>query len=160
MQGIDIVRATEIKERLDDYQALTMTLWGEARGLSERGKYAVGCVIKNRLAIKFRGAKSIKDVCLARLQFSCWFVVGGVQNYQRVLQVSLVMLDEPSTDWPISLKACADVAKQLLGPTYNDITSGATHYYHESIATPSWARVPGALLTCDIDGHLFYKNIK
>lgn len=160
MSVIDVTRAAEIKERLDDYQALTMTLWGESRGLTERGQYAVGCVIKNRLAKRFRGARTIKQVCHARLQFSCWFVVGGAANYQRVLTVSLIMLEEPSIDWPGSLKMCADTAKRLLGPTYRDITDGATHYYHDSIPAPEWAKVAGATLTCDIDGHLFYKGVK
>ncbi len=154
---MDTVRATEIKERLDDYQALTMTLWGEARGLSYEGKFAVGCVIRNRLNANFRGAKTWKAVCLARLQFSCWFEVGGPQNYLKVLQMSLIMLEEHSDTWPVSLKECANIAKLLVGPP--DVTDGATHYYHDSIAPPAWSKPP-AVLTAEIGGHLFYRNVK
>ncbi len=159
MQAIDIVTATEIKERLQDYQALTLTLWGEARGLSDEAKFAVGCTIKNRLKIHFRGARTWKDVCLSRLQYSCWFAVGGPKNYQAVLQAALIMLEEHSDSWPKSLKACANVAKRLLVEDDADVTDGATHYYLEGTPQPSWAKPP-AILTLELGGHLFFRNVK
>jgi hypothetical protein len=158
LQAIDIVRATEIKERLDDYQALTMTLWGEASGSSHDGRLAVGNTIKNRLLKKFRGAKSWKDVCLARLQYSCWFNAGGPGNYQRVLRQAELMMTEHSEQWPKSLKQCADIAKELMGEV-EDLTHGATHYYRDGTPVPFWTKHP-AVLTLELDGHLFFRNVK
>lgn len=158
MPVIDVVRATEIKEQLNDYQTLLLTLWGEARGLSYPGKFAVGCVIRNRFAVHFRGARSIKQVCLARLQFSCWFEVGGFSNYQALLHSAEIVLNKVIEVWPTTLAQCSVVATNLLAGEL-DITDGATHYFHESIPEPAWAKPP-AVLTLQLGGHLFYRNVK
>lgn len=159
MPAIGVIRATEIKESLSDYQALTLTLFGEAQGLTDEGKFAVACVIRNRLRKKFRGARTIKDVCLSRLQFSCWFEVGGVKNYNRLMETAEIMAEEPRESWPSALLRCSAVATKALRPTEPDIVDGATHYYLEGTPEPPWTKPP-AVLTVEVGGHLFYRDVK
>ena len=53
-----------------DQEVVTITLMGESWGESIKGKEAVGQVILNRKKARWRGKKSIREVCLDRFQFS------------------------------------------------------------------------------------------
>ena len=57
---------------MTDLEALTLTLYGEARGEPIEGLIGVAMVIRNRVRDKYRGAVNYEEVCLAPAQFSCW----------------------------------------------------------------------------------------
>jgi spore germination cell wall hydrolase CwlJ-like protein len=56
-------------ETLTDVQVVALTLLAEAEGESFEGKRMVAEVIKNRAIANCR---SVREVCLSPLQFSCW----------------------------------------------------------------------------------------
>lgn len=55
--------------QLSDLEIFALTVYGEARGEPIEGQVAVANVINNR---SISSNKTIKAVCLAPLQFSCW----------------------------------------------------------------------------------------
>jgi N-acetylmuramoyl-L-alanine amidase len=137
---------------MDDYEALTLTLYGETRGEPEAGKLAVAHVIWNRAQ---RHHLSVKDVCLAPHQFSCWTL--EAQTLAEAARRLAIGAHDPA------LEECAAVAGAVLdGAHGGDPTKGATHYYAPAAMVPagrvpSWAanKVPSAV----IGGHLFFNDI-
>ena len=75
----------QVRAALDDWQALTLTLYGEASAEPIEGKVAVGCVVRNRVQTPNRYGSTYRAVCHQRAQFSCWWTFGGVPNYRRVM---------------------------------------------------------------------------
>lgn len=149
----------DVQDKLSEEQAIQLTIWGEARGLSLVGQIAVGCVIRNRLQKHFRGAKTYKDVCFSRLQFSCWTRLGGSVNFDSVIAAAQQVLTLPENRWAVSLKTAQQVAQGIMSGELTDVTDGATHYYHKSIPPPAWSLAP-AVKTKELGGHLFFKNVR
>lgn len=69
-----------IFEALADIDALTLTIYGEARGESWEGKLAVAYVILNRCRLWNKG---MKHVVYAKNQFSCY--LSSDPNYKILL---------------------------------------------------------------------------
>ena len=96
-------------------------------------------MIKNRAnAKKSSWGNTVKDVCLAPQQFSCW-------NGKDSMKID----DENA------FNDCKKVAEALLSET-QDPTSGATHYFNASITTPSWASKMTFIKK--VGNHDFYKE--
>lgn len=155
----------EIRAMLDDTQTLMLTLIGEARGEEVEGRIAVANVIRNRMRDD-RWPDTVKDVCLQKMQFSCWQPLGGAVNYKGLLAlaescvlnaslkavktngfVALAILEE--TDW---------IARGIISGVARDRTGGANHYLTRALwesAPPAWAR--GQSPTCLIQRHAFFK---
>lgn len=149
---------TEVRAALNDLQALSLTLWGEARGCDDAGRRAVANVISNRLATGRWGA-SWRSVCLAPWQFSCWQSAGGAANYAAVMTMARLLLAPVPSVWPASLQACVALAEQALAGTLADTTRRATHYLTTALyAThpPTWAL--RMTQTVQIGPHLFFRE--
>lgn len=127
-----------------DIDIMARTLYGEARG--ELMKFglapiiAIANVILNRYKKNF--AKTIKDVCLAPKQFSCWNK--NDPNYKKITAV---------TEEDMIFRKCLLVAENVLDEKYPDITDGCDHY-HTNYVKPYWA----AYLQpkCTFGSHCFY----
>ena len=122
------------------------TVAGEARGLPVDGQRAVACAIVNRAIARHRGELHVAGVVLEPWQFSCWNagdpnrdVICDLAAADRVYRVAL-----GAFLWAL------DAAGTPLDPTF-----GATHYWHDSIPTPAWAR--GAQVLTRLDGHTFVR---
>jgi N-acetylmuramoyl-L-alanine amidase len=128
----------EIRVSLSDTQCLAVTLYGEARGESVEGRIAVGAVVRNRVAAQ---QKSVRMICLADRQFSCWNRDES-SNHQRVLGAGerLLIPDQPLRD-PL-LRECLFLAEGIVRGALTDNTDGATHYVttklYESDRAPAW----------------------
>jgi len=147
----------EIKAALTDEQALTLTLWGEARSERIEGRIAVGCVIRNRMA---KGQRSAKSICLAKSQFSCWWTWGGQNNYAAVMDWARKLSLGAAIPAKSVLDECAWIADGLLGNRVRDTVKTATHYYAPAAMLPA-GRVPGWAKGLEplaaIGGHLFFR---
>lgn len=119
----------------NDFEALWLTLFGEARGEPIEGIIAVGNVIQNRI---IETGKSYLEVCTAGVdiynhQFSCWN-----QNDPNLEQIKFASV----TPDPIC-KELQYIARGLMGGFLLDNTHGSNHYITMKLYRnnpPSWAR--------------------
>ncbi len=149
----------EIKEALTDVQAVAMTIFGEARAEPLIGQVAVGCVIRNRLARSPRFGSSWKGVCLRRLQFSCWFEVGGASNFATVMaqaeRLACGFAPKPGSAMAHALW----VAEGVMTVGTPDVTRGADHYLTTALLRskpPGWT-LPPAKQVAEIGAHTFFR---
>lgn len=144
----------ELRTALSDAQALAVTIWGEARSESIEGKVAVGNVVRNRMATRFA---TMKGICLADRQFSCWNRDGSA-NHTRVLQAAEQLLTPDRPMFDASLRECLFIAQGIIGGALTDNTFNATHYFVASMKSPpTWARGHTPVVT--IGAHVFFTGI-
>jgi hypothetical protein len=135
---------------IKDVAALTVAIYGEARGESRKGKEAVAHTIVNRAEI---GDVPVADVVYGSAtpnygQFS--FANPGDPNARTVQNA-------PRTDpqgWANALSIAQSVLDGRATGTLADPTRGATHY-HASSVNPSWGRAFDK--TARIGAHQFYR---
>lgn len=129
-----------------DIDTLARTVYGEARGESEEGRFAVAWVVCNRTANPGWWGTSIESVCRKEWQFSCWN-----KNDPNRVRIQAANLDMET------FRQCLLAAAAVLGGFVKDPTGGATHYHAEG-SNPAWkdGREPCAT----IGKHIFYKGIK
>ena len=140
---------------LDDTEILTLTLWGESRGCSDAGRRAIANVILNRVALRASRigpatwGRTIKDVCLAPYQYSCW--LPDDPNRAKMLNPStMTALDAAA------MKQCRAIADEAIQGGLIDNTNDADSYLVTSIASrTSWAR--GKTPVAVIGAHSFYR---
>lgn len=136
---------SEVRAALDDYHALALTMYGEARGEAVEGQLFVGCVIRNRVKSPRRFGDTYTKVCTARAQFSCWWPFGGRENYALVMARARAIVDADHAERlppdPI-LRQCLYLASGILSGELTDRAQGATHYLTRALWTstpPAWA---------------------
>jgi hypothetical protein len=141
---------------LPDEAILGLTLYGEARGEPIEGMVAVGGVIRNRMQdAKARWGKTYRDVCLKRLQFSCWNPDDADPNFQRVLKAATGLMASPVVTDP-ALEQCSWTAIGISRGALADNTKGANHYHVGSMQPrPSWAQ--GFAPLAQRGAHVFYR---
>lgn len=136
-----------------------LTLIGEIRGGDLDAKAAVAHTFKNRADKK---KLSVTDVCLQRLQYSCWTPVGGVGNYDYlmgVVEAITTAIDDKIVDfsqYPL-VNECIFIARGVLMGYLPDTTKGSTHYYVKGSPEPAWA--VGKTPAAEIGPHLFFNDI-
>jgi len=122
-----------------DVFIVAATICAEAGGEPYAGQVMVGETIANRA---IHSGASIRDVCLAPKQYSCWNNRGTMELRMRT------MLTHPA--W----KSCLQIAEGICQPAYTPV-SPATHYYApKRCKTPSWAK--GMRLVAVFGNHRFY----
>ena len=126
----------------NEIEIFAKTLYGEARGEGVSGIEAVANVIINRLKKPCWWGRTIKEICLKPMQFSCW----NTDDPNRK------KLTEDLSQEPI-FDVCKRVAVRAVHGLLPDSTKGATHYHTLSVH-PKWANalVPNT----QIGNHLFY----
>ena len=124
---------------MTDIEALTLTIWGEARGEPIEGKIGVAMVIRNRLLSHYRGAQTYVDVCTAQAQFSAWSdEVKQMQEAQDILVGDPSLAHHPDP----ALRLCLEIAQATIPGLLSDNTAGANHYLTTDLyrrARPAWA---------------------
>lgn len=128
-----------------DLLTLARTIYGEARGEQPDGREAVGHVVMNR--VKKQG-KSVRDVCLAKRQFSCWNENDPNSSVIRALMPGANNI----------FNECLATADRVIKGEVGDNTGNATHYYATSISAPNWTQPP-ARKTVQIGHHIFFTNV-
>jgi spore germination cell wall hydrolase CwlJ-like protein len=146
-------RDSLIKAALSHEQTVAMTIWAESRAEPVEGQIAVGNVIRNRVLRPKRFSNTFKDVCLARLQFSCWVPAGGEKNYQMLLARCERALSDP-IHWP---RQALWIAQGIVSNDLADNVAGADHYYAKWMEKPpSWAA--RMTFVTEIYTHRFYRE--
>ncbi len=134
----------------EDADILTDTAFMEASSEGREGMQAVCNVVMNRVALADKhphfGDGTVKGACMAPMQFSCWNK--GEPNQARRAAT-------PHDD-PV-LAMARSLALMALAGGLDDITSGATYYYADSIPIPKWAE--GKTPCKTIGQQIFFNNI-
>jgi N-acetylmuramoyl-L-alanine amidase len=146
----------EMLNLLSDPEIVGLTIWAEARAESLVGRIAVACVIRNRfLTGRY---SSWRQVCLKKLQFSCWN--DGTDRNHLALMREVEKLAIGIKPENLILRNCMWIAGGVMSDAVEDVTLGSTHYYSPEgmvprNSVPSWAKneEPRAVL----GRHLFYK---
>lgn len=157
----------EVRAALDDFTALTITLFGETSGEPIEGKVAVGNVIRNRVKAQRRFGTTYRAVCHAKGQFSCWWPYGGQENYERVMALARSFAEKTALPLPIASLAvfqeCGFIAEGILGGQLRDNTHGSTHYFAPRAMVPL-GRVPdwavGLTPTARVANQFFFAGVK
>ena len=154
-----------IQRHIHAVNVLGLTLDGEGRGEALQGRSAIAWTVKNRqLKYPRDKDKSIPEICLRRLQYSCWWEVGGKQNYDRTLLMAQSIYGVPKAS--VSNFAAARLSESLylaagvIGGQIEDPTSGATHYCTRQVyasGAVAWAR--GDKLIATFGSHMFFRGI-
>lgn len=142
----------QLRAAVSDRIALICTLLGEAGGEPLDGLVAVGCVVRNRVT----ATASVRDVCTAPRQFSCWDDTG--EDGARVYATAEALLARQPIGEANVLSEIAWVADGILGNQLRDLVAGATNYVTAQLYTtqpPSWAR--GMRVTARIGHHVFMR---
>ena len=125
---------------------LALCIWREARGESVNAQIAVGCSIRNRTLKATwwndRTAASYTAVILQPYQYSSF-------NASDPNAVKIPNYRDPQ------FRDCLGIAADIIGGAQVDTTSGATHYYDDSIDPPAWALE--MTLTLELPPFKFYK---
>lgn len=128
-----------------DVLVMAQTIWGEARGESNEGQYAIGHVIKNRFdSNKWFSADSLEGVCKKKWQFSCW----NEDDPNKEKMEKLTQED---------IKDFIEIANNVLDGSKESNVGKATHYYADYIKEPKWAE--GKTPITKIGVHHFYEDI-
>ena len=125
-----------------DTEIMAKTVYGEARGEGLPGMEAVAAVIINRAKNPGWWGRTISEICLKPMQFSCWNP--NDPNREK-------LNGDLSAD-PI-FQVCLRIVRRALSGVLPDPTKGSTHY-HALNLNPKWATalVPNV----QIGHHLFY----
>lgn len=117
-------------------EILALTLWGEARGEPIEGQIAIANVIINRIPTYH----TIKEVCLAPKQFSCWNI--SDVNYTKLLNLAQKLIDNKPID--DILKQCLAISKCVINREFLDNTLSSKNYMTNTLFNsdnkPSWAK--------------------
>ena len=127
---------------MDDREVLARTIAAEAGGESPQGQLAVAAVIANRAQ---KQGKSMRDVALARGQFSAWNSLTGYAGGEGGLDM-------------FNLKVSDDIyglTDQVIAGNYQDPTGGAANYYNPAVADPKWGANYGGNFPTKIGNHIF-----
>lgn len=137
-------------------EILALTIYGEARGEFTEGQIAVANVIMNRWKTNPTKYKTVRDVCLEKLQFSCWN--DNDPNYPKLLLIGRALYDNK----PVNeiMKQCLYIARGAMGMNFLDNTKGAKYYMTYDLLNspnrPKWADV--RIKEVRIGNHVFFNT--
>lgn len=130
-----------------DREIVALTVFCEASGEIPETRRAIAHSIFNRVK-DGRFGKTPAAVCLKRYQYSEFLPdAGDNSNLERAAST-------PGND-PTMLDCLACYDEAFGGSP--DISGGATHFFADTIAPPSWTK--NATLCCKIGHTLFYRNV-
>lgn len=128
---------------------LASTVLGEAAGEPYEGKLAVADVIMNRVRDE-RWPDRPEEVCLQRLQFSCWNV--GSPTLPKMFNPKQFVAEEV---WNDCLRAAMEAS--WLPHQSDTLVRGANHYLNPRalVKLPKWASEDK--IVAQIGRHVFYR---
>lgn len=134
---------------LPDDRLLALTIYAEARGEPHRGKIAVGSVVLERVDHREWDGRTIKEVCLWPVQFSCFL---PKDPNRPMLQDIAGKWDEEIVKNK-TLQECLGVAQDLISGRLERFPK-ALDYFNPRACHPDWA--DDKTLVAQIGNHNFY----
>lgn len=139
---------------LSNLEALALTIYGEARGESWEGMLGVGFVIVNRSRL---WKQSIKEVCYAKNQFSCY--LSSDWNYEILYNIAKDLNANLTNNKHLQL--CLQCAEMVsLAPNETNVDNAT--FYRVKGNKNKWfdGQIKNGKLikVCEIGHHEFYKE--
>jgi len=138
---------------LDDVHLMALTMFAEARDQGALGIIAVGSVILERVEHRDWDGKTIKEVCLAPFQFSCF--LPDDPQFEKLKMIAWAW-----EDWNSSLlDVCLYFAEGLINGTVPRTSEIAEHHvtqYKRCDCPASWEKDMTKIVT--IGDHDFYSD--
>lgn len=143
-----------IFDALSYFEALALTIYGEARGESHAGQIAVAYVVINR---SFKWHKSIKEICYQKNQFSCFNSNDPQYEKLKLMAINYNVYIGISE----KLRKCYDVAFMALSAPFESTVDDALYYrvidyrnkwFDSSIKSGKLEKV------CTIGAHEFFRE--
>jgi len=135
-----------------DLEAVSRTIFGEARGEPWLGKIAVAWCIRNRVEADLGNdgkpdwwGEGYEAVCKKRWQFTCWEESDPNSKF----------IASATPDTNDMLRDCIAAAALVMTGAVEDPTNGADHYFNPAAANPDWAK--GRTPVARIGRHVFYR---
>jgi len=122
---------------------LARTIYGEVMGEDDTAKHAVANVVMNRVKNPKWWGKTVKEVCLARKQFSCFNF--SDPNFEKLVTVTIK---------DRAFQECFGTAYAVIKGLIPDNTNDATHYHNKDIDTV-WD--DNMKITLELNKLVFYK---
>src|SRR5206468_1990445 len=117
-----------------DFDILSRTLYGEARGEYDKtgpaALIAVANVIVNRFKKGGKYGQTLTEVCLKPRQFSCW----------NTFDPNRMIIQEQDLEKDLLFQFCQKVGQKVAKGIWPDLTRESDHY-HATSCRPLWARV-------------------
>ena len=150
--SLDLEKPTE-----KDVLALTLTVYGEARGEDEQGRLAVAWTVVNRWQSgRWYGEMTVAETCRKPWQYSCW----NSNDPNRALLEALMDADDP---WSVimesrTFRSCLHAAVSAIDNLHADPVEGSTHYFAwKVVGRPAWAGED--TFYGRIGGHEFHRGV-
>lgn len=158
----------EVRAKLDDREAVALTLYGEAAGEAIVGKLAVACSIRNRVKADLGGdgkpdwwGEGYKGVCLKAWQYSCWWEDGAPNTERLYKHAEALVTGALNPALSPLFGELGWIADGAIGDALRDMTEGSTHYctqYLYAVKPPKWA--VGRKPTVTYGSHHFFANVE
>jgi N-acetylmuramoyl-L-alanine amidase len=148
----------QLREAISDQTALIATLLGEAANEPVEGQIAVASVVRNRAKHPRWWGKTVRGVCVAKAQFSCWWESNA--NTDRVYALADALHRKQDATGPMSLVGQLHwIAAGVIDDMVLDNTRGCDHYLTTALLKsdrcPKWAR--GKAPVAVIGAHSFFR---
>lgn len=162
-----------IPASIDDFEAVTLTIYGEVRSRPLLDKLAVGFVIRERFLRPgwwSRGTDHIPDntwaaVCFNPFQFTCWSADLDEAHRENLKRMLTARQYDPANylrcravaEYVIKYATDDDVRQLFYVEDPNDFP---THYHHRNLPKPkSWGECK-VIPTLFDSVHIFYSGVK
>lgn len=147
----------QIKSDLDDDTLfLAATIWGESQSYGVDMKVVANTVMNRKKYYEYQSGNdqplSIKSIVSNTEQYASW--KGKDWSATDIIKNIAEYQGSDKQKW----ETCVNIAKQALSNTLNDITGGATGYYHADTQIPEWAR--GSTSTTVIGSNVVVRGAK
>lgn len=126
---------------------LARAIFGEARGMLEKGRIAVGWSIKNRV-IDSRWGDTYHEVILQSQQYSAFN-----DNDKNLKFIKNPFFDKTQAQ---AWYECYTIAGEIINGSVDDPTDGSNHYFGDYIKPPYWTKQKNAEFKIKIGNTLFY----
>lgn len=132
----------ELKEA-SELLVVVLTMWHEFGHEPYAGKVMGANVIANRA---IHSSKTLKEVCLAPKQFSCW---NNPKKHKDMFAITA-----STTTLTQNWKDCMFLAREICRKGYVPVTP-AEFYFNPKLADPKWAHSKDLMVVAHVGNHIF-----
>lgn len=140
-------------DALSTLEIFACTLIGESESLGQSGMLGTACTIVNRARAnkKWMGGNDVRNVCLQKGQYDCWWPQSDNADRERILEIA----QNNPLYGPYA--AAVRIAQDAINGVLVDVTNSAVSYYDsDKCPEPYWTK---GKEPCCVDNKRFYFDL-